>query len=1164
MKIKRYITDWKLAEAYRQVCEKGATKSYRARINVIGYTGAGKTTLVRRLLRKPFMENIDSTEGIHTQLIETTFDKENRLGPWKEVSVDSTEIVKDFNEKVLSMTDSILEPVEQGIYEGDIPGELDFVRGIPLLDENLLLKQELLKHLTIQNQELQKHMDTVRKHSTELMTPAGGFHLLTENLSLGQGLLKHLTIQNQELQKHMDTVRKHNTELMTPAGGFHLLPENLSLEKKLLRCLTIQNWELQKPMDTVRMHSTELMTPAGGFHPPMENVLLEQELLECWIIQNWELQKHMDPVRRYSTELMTPAGVFHLLTENLSLGQELLKHLTIQNQELQKHMDTVRKHSTELMTPAGVFHLLTENLSLGQELLKHLTIQNQELQKHMDTVRKHSTELMTPAGGFHLLTENLSLGQELLKCLTIQNWELQKHMDTVRMYSTELMTPAGGFHPPMENVLLEQELLERRIIQNWELQKPMDPVRRYSTELMTPVGGFHLPGENVMAEKKMLIKRKHFGKYPFFNIRNKTIGSMNTNPEETIKEERSPTISQEENTIDMYARELGAEATQDICSQDETTDTDTADDSTDPVTIDPRPLKHTKDEKASATQPIHFRVTDALSTKSKHESPNVKLDESTLQQLNEYRESSTKENKGLGSTKCLISLWDHGGHPHYYVTHHLFFDANAINLIVMDITKELNEIIPSNFNTIDTPSIPNSSGQLLDYWLNTLVEKSTLKGITPNMALILTHKDEFTGSIKVYVSNLMNYMKDKMYCKYITQENIFVVDNKHGALDEFNEIRKILFKMAVSQKSWGIKQPTRWLKLEASIHEEAKTQSLKHLNLRMVQQLASGFGISKEEVDLFLQFHHSVGDFVHYQDEVLKEVVITDPQWLVDMFKAIITHHQFLDTRSINQLMLQEYKNRALLSESLLQSLWAGNDVIFLIELMKKFHLLVQLPHNTGKYLVPCMLPQRKLDLCEAEPFKSMMMAYVSPPEGCSQDSRNKFLQVGSYHRLLATLCSSTNWKLCVDDHLAYSNASFQVWYGIIIALTLLKDIRITIWCRSHSFRKTALQILPGIRATITKNLEQLDIPESDTFLIMCPIQQRVDPGKDEPCMVKIKVADSTYEPQDKICTRHSLPLTTDDFTWMEERSLLSKTLTMEQFPTLHFISKGMMVSQYT
>ena len=544
---------------------------------------------------------------------------------------------------------------------------------------------------------------------------------------------------------------------------------------------------------------------------------------------------------------------------------------------------------------------------------------------------------------------------------------------------------------------------------------------------------------------------------------------------------------------------------------------------------------------------------DPSPTPSTNKTSGMMMDKVTLRQLNNLKDRKTRMKEEEDTTECLINLWDHGGQVEFLATHHLFLDADAVNLIVMDITKKLHEEIPSKHQKAKTDGVPRTGAQFLDYWMQMIQEKSDFKDFDPTVAIILTHLDQVTTSeAEEYVSGLIKYIKGKPYSKYIDIENIFEVDNKNGVVSEFNQLRKEIFQMATQHSTWGIERPTRWLKLEASIHEEAKAKSSTHIHRTKIQELASGFGISKEEVRYFLQFHHAMGDFVHYQDEALKDLIITDPQWLVDMFKDLITADEFLNERGINPLMLDEYKRTALLSKSTLHSLWKGQDVKFLTELMKKFQLIVPLTNSTREYLVPCMLPPKQLDIYETRLFKDMTMVYSSPLTARSSKQSDSFLPVGSYHRLLALLSSLTPWRLCVTDHLTYSDASFEVEYGVRVALTLLKHIRVTVWCGSPAFMNTAVRLLPYIREAINENSVKLGLPVHEKFLIMCPQRQLpAAPGESISCLVPVVLSKLSVDPQAKTCPMHNIPVFAGDYSWLLKVNPLPDAYTVEKFPTL-------------
>ena len=136
--------------------------------------------------------------------------------------------------------------------------------------------------------------------------------------------------------------------------------------------------------------------------------------------------------------------------------------------------------------------------------------------------------------------------------------------------------------------------------------------------------------------------------------------------------------------------------------------------------------------------------------------------------------------------------------------------------------------------------------------------------------------------------------------------------------------------------------------------------------------------------------------------------MIIDPQWIVDAFKDIITPHEFLENRKIESDGMQEFKQQALATKSLLETLWKGNDVQFLIHLMQQFNLLLPIEHNgEEKYLIPCMLPSGKRDMYEIEPFSHMKMVFSAFYAGSDE-----MMPVEKFRGLLVRMSETTDWKL--------------------------------------------------------------------------------------------------------------------------------------------------------
>ena len=397
--------------------------------------------------------------------------------------------------------------------------------------------------------------------------------------------------------------------------------------------------------------------------------------------------------------------------------------------------------------------------------------------------------------------------------------------------------------------------------------------------------------------------------------------------------------------------------------------------------------------------------------------PNQTTREEIMMLANKELKEESEEN-----TPFSISLWDLGGQDEFISTHHLFLDTEATLLIVMDITKELYQLIGSNFQF----GYLNSAVDVLHYWLNffhsTFEERKGSKQMEPNIALVLTHKDQLSAenrekNIQDYKTQILEAVENEPYAKYVARDKIYVVDNSEETEKNFGRLRNDLLQHLEKQKSWGKSIPLPWLSLKADIIEEATKRKKKHLLLSMVWELAGKYNMNTKDVESFLQMQTFLGDFVYFPSPELKETVITDPQWLVDKCKALISTHEFIDQRKDLKKSIQGNLKRGEVSEDGLKVLWNNDNVAYLTKLMEKFDLLVDVSDDSEhKYIIPCMLRSKRTKISQKEiPYK---------------------LLIGSFPQLVSKCSKERDWKLC-EENLSYTTASFNIGKGMKLHLSL-------------------------------------------------------------------------------------------------------------------------------
>ena len=454
--------------------------------------------------------------------------------------------------------------------------------------------------------------------------------------------------------------------------------------------------------------------------------------------------------------------------------------------------------------------------------------------------------------------------------------------------------------------------------------------------------------------------------------------------------------------------------------------------------------------------------------------------------------------------KGRLRLWDFGGQEEFYATHHLFLDPSAACIIVLDMSKKLEDKVRDT-KTSFSEGIPKTQEDMLCYWLHTIKSKSTEKQMRNTLTIVLTHSDCIPSEphraieIEKYKENIRKCLKNKKLSKCIKENRIFAVSNLESTNSDFAKLRKSLLDMFREQTippiralrteeihSWGMHVPARWLRLEdliektcrdtayeytqgeASAKSKVKKKSheddttVKYLRREYIEELAKECNITPRDVEPFLLFHHALGDLIYYPDPQLRDYIITDPQWLVDKFKALIAPLEFV-IDSVKDLPKIRTDLGTLLAYGKvtregLDEFWTENqnpaaaiggddpdaaanesddscsdsdsgdsssgtsglktEVQFLIDLMQKFNLLLPLDWE-DVFLIPCMMPVKKdLNFEWSKPFTDLKRAFQVEYNPRS----NKLFPTAAFPDLMAEFSKSRRIRH-KDDNLSYRYA---------------------------------------------------------------------------------------------------------------------------------------------
>ena len=364
-------------------------------------------------------------------------------------------------------------------------------------------------------------------------------------------------------------------------------------------------------------------------------------------------------------------------------------------------------------------------------------------------------------------------------------------------------------------------------------------------------------------------------------------------------------------------------------------------------------------------------------------------------------------------------LWDFGGQSVYYVTHPLFLTPRAMYLLVYDLSRNphdnANPIVKQGmFRNIEDHFGLRTNLDYLDFWMTSVASLSNQNevrqehsGSKPDMLpdrlppvfLVCTHADQPYGGADPFAlaQEIFDSLQKKPYSGQLV-EHVFVVDNtKSGSLSECAEIIRLRQEvLAVAKELPQMKEaiPIKWLKYEKVLRAATEEEGFKWISLETAKQIA--FEVCNinddEEFLTLLNFLHDQRCLIHFDDTaVLRDLVVLDLQWLVDVINVVITVRPYdYKEREFKELW-RKLETTGILEKTLLEHVWdpflkQQETSESLIAMMEKFSLLCPWPSSDAscnkQYLVPSMLmsypPQEIKNLVASAQIPSLFLKFES------------------------------------------------------------------------------------------------------------------------------------------------------------------------------------------
>ncbi len=206
------------------------------------------------------------------------------------------------------------------------------------------------------------------------------------------------------------------------------------------------------------------------------------------------------------------------------------------------------------------------------------------------------------------------------------------------------------------------------------------------------------------------------------------------------------------------------------------------------------------------------------------------------------------------STDLTFSVFDFAGQTVYYNTHQFFLTNRSVYLLVWNVRLGAEH-----------------SG--LEFWLNSI----GCHAPSCPIFVVGTHIDE----VKKYSLDMQRLKK-----RYPQIVGFYFVSSRSGA--GVDELSKDIVAAALNEKYMGEKIPKCWLELENALRELKLTRNI--VEYGEIAKLAQDFGIfDKAELSQAIQFLHDLGSLMHFNNEFLRDKVIINTQYMIDLLACLVS-----------------------------------------------------------------------------------------------------------------------------------------------------------------------------------------------------------------------------------------------------------------------------------
>ncbi|XP_061186832.1 uncharacterized protein LOC133194953 [Saccostrea echinata] len=481
---------------------------------------------------------------------------------------------------------------------------------------------------------------------------------------------------------------------------------------------------------------------------------------------------------------------------------------------------------------------------------------------------------------------------------------------------------------------------------------------------------------------------------------------------------------------------------------------------------------HSNRQTSTNKNPINTN-TDVPAFRGK-QSKNIKSQKSEKNKIPNFLHLVPEITRKKADMFQTIDFYDFAGQYEYYATHHIYLRRSAFYILVMDMSRELQDVVEDQRGDMMFRGWTNE--KYIRFWLQYINAFSGDE--TPTIILVATHTEgKSEEDIEEYFMNLRSKMENLL--ENVHHEREFSVSFDDNS--NLYEIKDCIKKIAKEHLNWKRLVPNIWSLFERTFIEKRKEQKI--INIEDVEKMQDSFPtntrLDRKNIIFMLSFFHEIGLILYFDTDILRDSVFLDVNFLIDAFKCIITVRSSFN-KAITRNFFSQWKlfqENGELSHRLLDEIWKQKQSVTFLEhkhellsYMKELCFITEVTKvneesngETSILAVPCMnsVPYSPEILNNYE--KSSILCFQLPVPALHVFQR------------LTTHCANKLWPITIENKKGciYQNvAIFEHRHRFIAIGCSNNTIQIQIFRRSSVTAEIKVNI--EVKEAITSSLKDI------------------------------------------------------------------------------------------